>query len=282
MFVSCVWWHFDINLHCVFVCFFVFFAWHQRVQWWSEFQGTLLSFKWAPWRQQHATLWRFTLWGTWLRVQPRQLNSLRVSVPGSSVFSFRNCLFKLHTKAFWGNNTYIHFYICVFTCACMKHTWNPRREGINNLSSVSLLDVDAPYDLAASNILIESGLLAWKPPRADITGYILSFESTDGTVRVSIAQEPCGIGPGRSEVFRIWLCLQSGVFQWFLSQEVVLSPSAVSYNMAQLSASTEYSVKLQAIAGPKRSRVITTVFTTGEWTPFCYRDGMISLFWSYI
>lgn len=50
----------------------------------------------------------------------------------------------------------------------------------------------------------------------------------------------------------------------FLFQEVVLSPTAVSYNMAQLSASTEYSVKLQAIAGPKRSRVITTVFTTSE------------------
>lgn len=56
----------------------------------------------------------------------------------------------------------------------------------------------------------------------------------------------------------------------------MLSPSAVSYNMAQLSASTEYSVKLQAIAGPKRSRVITTVFTTGEWTPLCYRDGIIN------
>lgn len=166
--------------------FVLFFAWHQWVQWWSEFQGTLLSFKWAPWRQQHATLWRFTLWGTWLRVQPRQLNSLRVSVPGSSVFSFRNCSFKIHTKAFWGNNTYIHFYVCIFICAYMKHAWNPRREGINNVSSVFLLDVDAPYDLAASNILIESGLLAWKPPRADITGYILSFESTDGTVRVSI------------------------------------------------------------------------------------------------
>ncbi|XP_029295570.1 tenascin isoform X2 [Cottoperca gobio] len=88
-------------------------------------------------------------------------------------------------------------------------------------------DVDAPQDLAASNIQTENGLLSWKPPRADITGYILSFESTDGTVR-----------------------------------EVVLSPTAVSYNMAQLSASTQYSVKLQAIAGPKRSRVITTVFTT--------------------
>ncbi|XP_029916498.1 tenascin [Myripristis murdjan] len=88
-------------------------------------------------------------------------------------------------------------------------------------------DVDAPQDLAASNIQTESAQLTWKPPRADITGYILSFESADGTVR-----------------------------------EVVLSPTAVSYNMAQLSASTEYSVKLQAIAGPKRSRVITTIFTT--------------------
>lgn len=46
-------------------------------------------------------------------------------------------------------------------------------------------DVDAPLDLAASNIQTESGMLTWKAPRADITGYILSFESTEGTVRVS-------------------------------------------------------------------------------------------------
>lgn len=70
------------------------------------------------------------------------------------------------------------------------------------LYCVFLLDVDAPYDLAASNILIESGLLTWKPPRADITGYILSFESTDGTVRVSTHRETVarmlqvpGLGP---------------------------------------------------------------------------------------
>ncbi|XP_061622366.1 tenascin isoform X3 [Phyllopteryx taeniolatus] len=90
-----------------------------------------------------------------------------------------------------------------------------------------ITDVDAPQDLAASNIQTESGMLTWRPPRADITGYILSFESADGIIR-----------------------------------EVVLSPTAVSYNMVQLSASTEYSVRLQAIAGPKRSRVISTVFTT--------------------
>uniref|UniRef100_A0A8C5HNA4 Tenascin-like n=1 Tax=Gouania willdenowi TaxID=441366 RepID=A0A8C5HNA4_GOUWI len=88
-------------------------------------------------------------------------------------------------------------------------------------------DVDAPHDLTASSVQTESALLTWKPPRADITGYILSFESGTG-----------------------------------LTREVVLSPNAVSYNMAQLGASTKYSVKLQALAGPKRSRIITTVFTT--------------------
>uniref|UniRef100_A0A8C2WYZ6 Tenascin Cb n=1 Tax=Cyclopterus lumpus TaxID=8103 RepID=A0A8C2WYZ6_CYCLU len=46
-------------------------------------------------------------------------------------------------------------------------------------------DVDAPQDLAASNIQTENGMLTWKPPRADITGYILSFEAADGTIRVS-------------------------------------------------------------------------------------------------
>ncbi|XP_005802200.2 tenascin-like isoform X3 [Xiphophorus maculatus] len=88
-------------------------------------------------------------------------------------------------------------------------------------------DVDAPQDLAATNIQTESAMLSWKPPRADISGYLLHFESAVGTIH-----------------------------------EVVLSPTAVSYNMADLSASTEYSVKLEALAGPKRSQVISTVFTT--------------------
>ncbi|XP_054876469.1 tenascin isoform X1 [Poeciliopsis prolifica] len=88
-------------------------------------------------------------------------------------------------------------------------------------------DVDAPQDLAATNIQTESAMLTWKPPRADISGYLLHFESAVGTIH-----------------------------------EVVLSPTAVSYNMADLSASTEYSVKLEALAGPKRSQVISTVFTS--------------------
>ncbi|XP_008334106.1 tenascin isoform X1 [Cynoglossus semilaevis] len=90
-----------------------------------------------------------------------------------------------------------------------------------------ITDVDAPQELTATNIQTETCMLTWRPPRADITGYILSYSSADGSIR-----------------------------------EVVLSPTAVSYNMAQLSASTVYSVRLQAIAGPKRSRIINTVFTT--------------------
>ncbi|XP_026102448.1 tenascin-like isoform X2 [Carassius auratus] len=88
-------------------------------------------------------------------------------------------------------------------------------------------DVDAPQNLAVSNIQTESAMLTWKPPRADISGYILSYESTDGIVK-----------------------------------EVVLSPTATFYSMSPLTSSTEYTVKLQAIAGPKRSRIISTVFTT--------------------
>ncbi|TSV94885.1 Tenascin [Bagarius yarrelli] len=88
-------------------------------------------------------------------------------------------------------------------------------------------DVDPPEDLEASNILTDSATLTWKAPRAQITGYILTYESADGTVR-----------------------------------EVVLSPMSTSYNMNQLGTSTEYTVRLQAIAGPLRSHIISTVFTT--------------------
>ncbi|XP_053195921.1 tenascin isoform X1 [Scomber japonicus] len=88
-------------------------------------------------------------------------------------------------------------------------------------------DVDPPRDLTAINIQTESATLTWKPPQAAVTGYTLTFSSADGTIR-----------------------------------EVVLSPTASSYNMAQLTGSTEYNVRLQANAGAQRSRHITTVFTT--------------------
>ncbi|MEQ2216088.1 hypothetical protein XENOCAPTIV_010517 [Xenoophorus captivus] len=110
-------------------------------------------------------------------------------------------------------------------------------------------------------------MLTWKPPRADISGYLLHFESAVGTIHVSSQQNSTGVALYRPVQIHVSTVI---CFLWgkkicehvSLPQEVVLSPTAVSYNMADLSASTEYSVKLEALAGPKRSQVISTIFTT--------------------
>lgn len=44
----------------------------------------------------------------------------------------------------------------------------------------------------------------------------------------------------------------------------MLSPTASSYSMAQLAGSTEYNVRLLAIAGAQRSHHIDTAFTTSK------------------
>ncbi|XP_062410002.1 tenascin isoform X2 [Sardina pilchardus] len=88
-------------------------------------------------------------------------------------------------------------------------------------------ELDAPRDLVATNVLTDSAMLTWTPPRGAISGYILTFMASDGTVR-----------------------------------EVVLDASETSYSATDLSSSMEYVVRLQAVAGAKRSRHISTTFTT--------------------
>lgn len=72
------------------------------------------------------------------------------------------------------------------------------------------------------------------------------------------------------------------MFAW--NQEVVLSPTASSYSMAQLTGSTEYNVRLQAIAGAQRSRHISTAFTTSKGWMFANRsleNNLMQTFYSY-
>ncbi|XP_077354308.1 tenascin-like isoform X2 [Festucalex cinctus] len=87
--------------------------------------------------------------------------------------------------------------------------------------------VDPPRDLMAVNIQTDSATLTWRPPQAAISGYSLTFSAADSSTR-----------------------------------EVMLSPTASSYNMAQLARSTEYTVQLQAIARAEKSHHVTTVFST--------------------
>nr|XP_012423094.1 PREDICTED: tenascin isoform X4 [Odobenus rosmarus divergens] len=88
-------------------------------------------------------------------------------------------------------------------------------------------DLDSPRDLTATEVQSETALLTWRPPRASVTGYLLVYESIDGTVK-----------------------------------EVILGPETTSYSLAELSPSTHYTAKVQALNGPLRSKLVQTVFTT--------------------
>ncbi|XP_021516255.2 tenascin isoform X2 [Meriones unguiculatus] len=95
-------------------------------------------------------------------------------------------------------------------------------------------DLDSPRELVATEVQSETALLTWRPPRASVTGYLLVYESVDGTVK-----------------------------------EVIVGPDTTSYSLADLSPSTHYTARIQALSGPLRSKLIQTIFTTiGLLYPF--------------
>ncbi|XP_040387724.1 tenascin isoform X5 [Cygnus olor] len=95
------------------------------------------------------------------------------------------------------------------------------------LSTQFTTGMDAPRDLSATEVQSETAVITWRPPRAPVTGYLLIYESVDGKVK-----------------------------------EVILDPETTSYTLAELSPSTQYTVKLQALNRPLKSRTIQTIFTT--------------------
>ncbi|XP_048368503.1 tenascin isoform X1 [Sphaerodactylus townsendi] len=87
--------------------------------------------------------------------------------------------------------------------------------------------LDAPRDLTATEVQFETALLTWRPPRASVTGYLLIYESIDGKVK-----------------------------------EVILGPESTSYSLSDLSPSTQYTAKLQALNRNLKSKIIQAIFTT--------------------
>ncbi|KAM9081990.1 tenascin isoform 1-T1 [Megaptera novaeangliae] len=108
----------------------------------------------------------------------------------------------------------------------------PQKSSI--ITTKFMTDLDSPRDFTATDVQSETAVLTWRPPRASVTGYLLVFESVDGTIK-----------------------------------EVVLDPDTTSYSLAELSPSTHYMAKIQALNGPLRSKIIKTTFTTtGVLYPF--------------
>ncbi|XP_071309731.1 tenascin isoform X1 [Agelaius tricolor] len=96
-----------------------------------------------------------------------------------------------------------------------------------SLSTHFTTGLDAPRDLGATEVQSEAAVMSWRPPRAPVTGYLLIYEAIDGTVK-----------------------------------EVILNPETTSYSLTELSPSTQYMVKLQALSGALRSKTIQTILTT--------------------
>ncbi|XP_040093629.1 tenascin isoform X11 [Oryx dammah] len=88
-------------------------------------------------------------------------------------------------------------------------------------------DLDSPRDFTATEVQSETALLTWRPPRASVTGYLLVYESVDGTIK-----------------------------------EVVVDPDTTSYSLTDLSPSTYYTARIQALNGTLRSKTVKTIFTT--------------------
>ncbi|XP_059513833.1 tenascin isoform X7 [Myotis daubentonii] len=104
----------------------------------------------------------------------------------------------------------------------------------STISTKFTTDLDSPRDLTATEVQSETALLTWRAPRAPVTGYLLVYESVDGTVK-----------------------------------EVIVGPDTTSYSLAELSPSTHYTAKIQALNGPLRSKLVQTIFTTiGLLYPF--------------
>ncbi|XP_032490929.1 tenascin isoform X11 [Phocoena sinus] len=104
----------------------------------------------------------------------------------------------------------------------------------STITTKFMTDLDSPRDFTATEVQSETAILTWRPPRASVTGYLLVYESVDGTTK-----------------------------------EVVVDPDTTSYSLAELSPSTHYMAKIQALNGPLRSKIIKTTFTTtGVLYPF--------------
>uniref|UniRef100_A0A665UP16 Tenascin N n=1 Tax=Echeneis naucrates TaxID=173247 RepID=A0A665UP16_ECHNA len=104
------------------------------------------------------------------------------------------------------------------------------------ISTQAQTDIDAPKDLKATDVTLDSASLTWIPPLADVEGYIITYRDEDGNM----------------ETFEKWL-----------------AASESSFVISGLEMGKRYIVTILAYRGSQRSKVVETVFrTVGLLYPF--------------
>ncbi|KAG7524888.1 tenascin-N isoform X6 [Solea senegalensis] len=117
------------------------------------------------------------------------------------------------------------------------YIWAFKGDKVSRKSSTEAeTDIDAPKDLKATGVQVESALLTWIAPLADIDGYILTYRDEDGNME---------------------------------SVETQLRASESTFAVSSLETGKRYIVSIIAYRGNKRSKVAETLFkTVGVLYPF--------------
>nr|XP_046263480.1 tenascin-N isoform X2 [Scatophagus argus] len=104
------------------------------------------------------------------------------------------------------------------------------------ISTKAETDIDAPADLKATDVTLDSAVLTWVPPLADIEGYILTYRDEDGNME---------------------------------TVEKQLRAGESSFSVSTLEMGKRYIVTIIAYRGNKRSKAVQTIFkTVGLLYPF--------------
>ncbi|XP_045908068.1 tenascin-N isoform X1 [Micropterus dolomieu] len=110
------------------------------------------------------------------------------------------------------------------------------RKASRKISTKAETDIDAPKDLKAADVTLDSAVLTWIPPFADIEGYILTYRDEDGHME---------------------------------TVEKQLAARESSFTVSSLEMGKRYIVTIIAYRGNKRSNVEETIFkTVGLVYPF--------------
>ncbi|XP_039672597.1 tenascin-N isoform X3 [Perca fluviatilis] len=117
------------------------------------------------------------------------------------------------------------------------YIWAFKGDKVSRKSSTEAeTDIDAPKDLKATDVTLESAFLTWVPPLADIEGYTLSYRDEDGSMEMVEKQ---------------------------------LGASENSFAVSGLEMGKRYIVTIIAYKENKRSKVVETIFrTVGLMYPF--------------